>query len=58
LEEAGNLALKEYSASYTHFPCGILRGLLSNLGLPCTVTGDASGLPGCTFTVRLKGSAA
>lgn len=30
-EEAGNTALREYAASYTHFPCGIIRGLLNNL---------------------------
>ena len=56
-EEAGNAALREYAASYTHFPCGIIRGLLHALGLQCvSVTGDAGALPGCTFTVRLKGS--
>ena len=46
-EEAGNVALREYAASYTCFPCGIIRGLLVNLGLPCaSVTGDAGSLPG------------
>lgn len=56
-EEAGGTALREYAASYTHFPCGLIRGLLVSLGLPCvSVTGDAGSLPGCTFTVRLQGS--
>mmetsp|Transcript_23470 Transcript_23470/g.57497 ORF Transcript_23470/g.57497 Transcript_23470/m.57497 type:complete len:173 (-) Transcript_23470:57-575(-) len=54
----GEAALKAYGASCTHFPCGIIRGMLSHLGLACTVTGDAAGLPGVTFTLRLKGSTA
>ena len=46
-EEAGNAAVREYAASYTHFPCGVIRGVLVNLGLSCaSVTGDAGSLPG------------
>uniref|UniRef100_A0A7S0SSC7 Trafficking protein particle complex subunit n=1 Tax=Mantoniella antarctica TaxID=81844 RepID=A0A7S0SSC7_9CHLO len=56
-QETGNVARREYAASCTYFPSGIIQGLLVNLGLPCTVTGDAGNLPGCTYTVRLKGSA-
>ncbi|KAH7683476.1 Transport protein particle (TRAPP) component protein [Dioscorea alata] len=36
------------------FPCGIIRGALSNLGIPCAVTADISNLPACSFVVRIK----
>ncbi|KAF3970557.1 hypothetical protein CMV_005757 [Castanea mollissima] len=32
-----------------YFPCGIIRGALSNLGIPCAVTADISNLPACTL---------
>ncbi|KAL3573574.1 hypothetical protein D5086_024187 [Populus alba] len=30
---------------YLYFPCGIIRGALSNLGIPCAVSADISSLP-------------
>ncbi|CAL5400640.1 unnamed protein product [Camellia sinensis] len=30
---------------YLYFPCGIIRGALSNLGIPCAVSADISNLP-------------
>ncbi|KAG6775156.1 hypothetical protein POTOM_018587 [Populus tomentosa] len=30
---------------YCYFPCGIIRGALSNLGIPCAVSADISSLP-------------
>ncbi|KAG6478830.1 hypothetical protein ZIOFF_062274 [Zingiber officinale] len=44
--EATNLLL--------YFPCGIIRGALSNLGIPCAVSADSSNLPFCSFMVRIK----
>lgn len=40
-------------APYVAFPCGVLRGALHNLGMPCVVTVDASHPPVCAFTLRL-----
>ncbi|KAL1833412.1 hypothetical protein DCAR_0103498 [Daucus carota subsp. sativus] len=37
-----------------YFPCGIIRGALSNLGIPCAVSADISNLPTCSFVVRIK----
>lgn len=34
---------------YLYFPCGIIRGALSNLGIPCAVSADISNLPACKF---------
>ncbi|XP_019058998.1 PREDICTED: trafficking protein particle complex subunit 6B isoform X2 [Tarenaya hassleriana] len=39
---------------YLYFPCGIIRGALSNLGIPCAVSADISNLPACSFVVRVK----
>lgn len=32
---------------HLNFPCGIIRGALSNLGIPCAVSADISNLPAC-----------
>jgi hypothetical protein len=32
---------------HLYFPCGIIRGALSNLGIPCAVSADISSLPAC-----------
>lgn len=32
-----------------YFPCGIIRGALSNLGIPCAVSADISNLPTCEY---------
>lgn len=34
---------------HLYFPCGIIRGALSNLGIPCAVSADISSLPACTY---------
>ncbi|KAF7805162.1 trafficking protein particle complex subunit 6B [Senna tora] len=39
---------------HLYFPCGIIRGALSNLGIPCAVSADMSNLPACSFVVRIK----
>ncbi|KAF4394998.1 hypothetical protein F8388_017726 [Cannabis sativa] len=39
---------------HLNFPCGIIRGALSNLGIPCAVSADITNLPACSFVVRIK----
>ncbi|OAY69721.1 trafficking protein particle complex subunit 6B [Ananas comosus] len=39
---------------HLYFPCGIIRGALTNLGIPCAVSPDISNLPACSFVVRIK----
>ncbi|KAJ0593039.1 putative transport protein particle (TRAPP) component [Helianthus annuus] len=46
--EAGNKAA-ETTGMHLYFPCGIIRGALSNLGIPCAVSADISNLPACKF---------
>lgn len=38
---------------FTALPCGLLRGALTALGMPCAVTADASQSPLLTFTLKL-----
>ncbi|GMY21244.1 trafficking protein particle complex subunit 6B-like [Fagus crenata] len=33
------------TSMHLYFPCGIIRGALQNLGIPCAVTADISNLP-------------
>ncbi|KAL9272191.1 Trafficking protein particle complex subunit 6B-like protein [Drosera capensis] len=33
------------ASMHLYFPCGIIRGALSNLGIPCAVSADISNLP-------------
>lgn len=42
-----------FSLQYLWFPCGILRGILSNLGIPSVVVAETSALPGCTFQIKI-----
>ncbi|KAK9732740.1 hypothetical protein RND81_04G018800 [Saponaria officinalis] len=48
-----NKAAQEASM-HLYFPCGIIRGALTNLGIPCAVSADISNLPACSFVVRIK----
>ena len=34
------------------FPCGLIRGALSSLGINATVQADTSELPGATFQIK------
>lgn len=43
---ADNKALPATSM-HLYFPCGIIRGALTNLGIPCAVSADMSNLPAC-----------
>ncbi|XP_057541229.1 uncharacterized protein LOC130818959 [Amaranthus tricolor] len=42
------------ASMHLYFPCGIIRGALTNLGIPCAVSADISSLPVCSFVVRIK----
>ncbi|KAL4448212.1 hypothetical protein ABPG75_005431 [Micractinium tetrahymenae] len=48
----------ELAADYLILPCAIVRGALSQLGLECNVTADATSLPQVDFTVVLASAAA
>ncbi|RWR86998.1 trafficking protein particle complex subunit 6B-like protein isoform X2 [Cinnamomum micranthum f. kanehirae] len=50
---ADNKALPATSM-HLYFPCGIIRGALTNLGIPCAVSADMSNLPACSFVIRIK----
>ena len=39
---------------YLYFPCGIIRGALSNLGIPCAVSADISSHPACEYNWILR----
>lgn len=38
--------------SHLIFPCGIIRGVLSSLGIKATVQADTSELPSATFQIK------
>ncbi|CAA7397870.1 unnamed protein product [Spirodela intermedia] len=42
------------TSMHLYFPCGIIRGALTNLGIPCAVSADISNLPACSFVIRIK----
>lgn len=41
-----------FSQYYVIFPCGVIRGVLSSLGLECFVTANIPKLPSCVFTIQ------
>eukprot|EP00270_Netrium_digitus_P012646 TRINITY_DN4133_c0_g1_i1.p1 TRINITY_DN4133_c0_g1~~TRINITY_DN4133_c0_g1_i1.p1 ORF type:complete len:190 (-),score=34.95 TRINITY_DN4133_c0_g1_i1:210-779(-) len=66
-QSAGQLAMERMMASsgsaiktassaglYLYLPCGLIRGALTNLGVPCVVTAEISSLPACSFTIKIK----
>ncbi|KAI5056517.1 hypothetical protein GOP47_0028335 [Adiantum capillus-veneris] len=42
------------AGQYLYFPCGLIRGALTNLGVPCDVSAEVASLPACSFIVRIK----
>ncbi|GAQ89824.1 transport protein particle (TRAPP) component [Klebsormidium nitens] len=42
------------AGAYLYFPCGLIRGALTNLGIPCTVSAEVNQLPACSFTIKIK----
>lgn len=49
-----DIASKKAAARMLHFPCGILRGALANLGLSSIVVAEFNTLPHCTFNIKIK----
>ncbi|XP_076949094.1 uncharacterized protein LOC143621619 [Bidens hawaiensis] len=47
-------ATQDTTSMHLYFPCGIIRGALSTLGIPCAVSADVSSLPACSFVIRIK----
>ncbi|KAH7543172.1 hypothetical protein FEM48_Zijuj02G0155100 [Ziziphus jujuba var. spinosa] len=45
--EAAENKAAQMTSMHLYFPCGIIRGALSNLGIPCAVSADMSNLPAC-----------
>ena len=41
---------------YLYFPCGIIRGALSGLGIDAVVTAESTELPTATFQIKTKGA--
>uniref|UniRef100_A0A0M3I595 Trafficking protein particle complex subunit 6B n=3 Tax=Ascaris TaxID=6251 RepID=A0A0M3I595_ASCLU len=44
----------EESAIYVAFPCGVVRGALSNIGIPSLVTSSIESLPAVKFHVHVQ----
>ncbi|KAH7293701.1 hypothetical protein KP509_28G037500 [Ceratopteris richardii] len=42
------------AGQYLYFPCGLIRGALTNLGVPCDVSAEVANLPACSFIIRIK----
>ncbi|KAI7741957.1 hypothetical protein M8C21_010214, partial [Ambrosia artemisiifolia] len=45
--ESSSAAQDTTTSMLLYFPCGIIRGALSTLGIPCAVSADISSLPAC-----------
>ena len=45
---------KQAAERMLHFPCGMIRGALANLGVLALVNADFNNLPACTFNIRVK----
>ena len=45
---------KQSALNMLHFPCGIIRGALANLGISSIVHSELNELPNCTFNIRIK----
>lgn len=37
------------AGQYLYFPCGLIRGALTNLGVTCAVSAEVSTLPACAY---------
>ncbi|BFZ07344.1 hypothetical protein BsWGS_10383 [Bradybaena similaris] len=44
----------ESAPKYLAFPCGMIRGALSNLGVNCIVTAEVSAMPACKFQIQIQ----
>ena len=43
----------ETMPEFLAFPCGLIRGALTNLGVTCIVTADVTKLPECKFQIQM-----
>jgi hypothetical protein len=49
---AANAARASQAAGqYLYFPCGLIRGALTNLGVACAVSAEVATLPACMFFI-------
>ncbi|CAI5476658.1 unnamed protein product [Closterium sp. Yama58-4] len=48
---AGSMKASAVAGQFLYLPCGLIKGALTNLGVPCTVSAEVTTLPGCSFTV-------
>ncbi|XP_020274778.1 trafficking protein particle complex subunit 6B-like [Asparagus officinalis] len=53
-QSSSNDKMNHAMSLHLYFPCGIIRGALSSVGIPCAVSADVSNLPACSFVVRVK----
>ncbi|XP_041354008.1 trafficking protein particle complex subunit 6b-like [Gigantopelta aegis] len=44
----------ESAPKYLAFPCGLIRGALSNFGINSIVTADVSAMPACKFQIQIQ----
>lgn len=44
------------AGQYLYFPCGLIRGALTNLGVPCAVSAEVTTLPACKFNIVIPES--
>jgi hypothetical protein len=42
------------SAPFLAFPCGLIRGVLFNLGVTCLVSAEVTELPACIFQIKIS----
>jgi hypothetical protein len=54
LSTSSSTLAKDAAARYLIFPCGLIRGALANLGVPCEVVAEVTTLPGCKFQVSIS----
>jgi len=48
-----NKQYMELAPRYLAFPCGLIRGALSNLGVISVVTAEVSQMPACKFQIQI-----
>jgi trafficking protein particle complex subunit 6 len=51
---AGDSTSRRAASNMLHFPCGIVRGALANLGITSIVNADVNDFPACSFSIRVK----
>ena len=49
---------KQMAALHVKFPAGLIRGVLSGLGVSASVSAEVSEVPMCQFTIKIQGSPA